>query len=256
MPAVTVNFLSYEKSVAEAFDLIKAGQRLAKESFVLIKPNLVNASPHPVTTPAACCEAVINYVRSYSDAEVVIAEGTGDASRETHEIFDLLDYTKLASRHGISLVDLNEEPLRKLEKRRSQIFKEIYLPEIAFSHCIVSVPVLKAHSLATITGTLKNMMGFAPPKYYGGGYGGWKKALFHQNMQQAIMDLNRYRSPDISLMDATVGLADFHLGGRRCSPPVGKIIAGFDPWDVDRKAAELLCLDWKTIPHLSRKSDD
>jgi uncharacterized protein (DUF362 family) len=255
MPAVTVDFLSYEKSVTEAFDLIKAEQRLAKESSILIKPNLVNASPHPVTTPAACCEAVIEYVRTNSDAEVVIAEGTGDASRETREIFDLLGYTKLASRYRISLVDLNEEPLQKLECSGGKVFRKIYLPKIAFSHCIVSVPVLKAHSLATITGTLKNMMGFAPPKYYGGGYGGWKKAMFHGNMQQAIIDLNRYRKPDISLMDATVGLADFHLGGRRCSPPAGKIIAGFDPWDVDRKAAELLGLDSKKIPHLCRKDD-
>jgi uncharacterized protein (DUF362 family) len=251
MPAVTVDFHTYEKSVAEALDLIQAGKRLATESHVLIKPNLVNASPHPVTTPAACCEAVVNYVRSNSDSEMVIAEGTGSASRETYEIFDLLGYTELASRHGVSLIDLNEEPLQRLEDPGRPLFKEFYLPEIAFTHCIISVPVLKAHSLAAITGTLKNMMGFAPPKYYGGGSGGWKKAQFHNNMQQSIIDLNRYRSPDISLMDATVGLADFHLGGRHCSPPAEKIIAGFDPWDVDRMAAELLGLDWKTIPHLS-----
>ena len=252
MPAVTIDFLSYETSVAEACDQINAGERLAKESYVLIKPNLVNASPHPVTTPAACCDALIKYVRIHSNAEIVIAEGTGDASRQTHEIFDLLGYTKLASRHGIRLIDLNEEPLRKLEDPNCEVFREIYLPEIAFSHCIVSVPVLKAHSLAKLTGALKNMMGFAPPKHYAGGYGGWKKAMFHGNMQQAIMDLNRYRSPDMSLMDASVGLADFHLGGRHCSPPAGKIVAGFDPWEVDRKAAELLGLDWKKIPHLSK----
>jgi len=233
--------------------MIGTKERLARESAVLIKPNLVNASPHPVTTPAACCEAIIAYVRSFSDAEIVIAEGTGEACQETHDIFNVLGYADLASRHGISLIDLNIEPLRKLENPQCPVFPEIYLPEIAFTHCIVSVPVLKAHSLATITGTLKNMMGFAPPKYYAGGYGGWKKARFHGNMQQAIIDLNRYRRPDISLMDASVGLADFHLGGRRCSPPAGKLIAGLDPWMVDRKAAELLGLDWKKIPHLLRK---
>jgi len=52
---------------------------------------LTNASPHPVTTPAACCEAVIESIRSCSAAEVIIAEGCGDASLETDEIFDLLE---------------------------------------------------------------------------------------------------------------------------------------------------------------------
>ena len=52
-------------------------------------------------------------------------------------------------------------------------------------------------------------------------------------------------------MDASIGLADYHLGGRICDPPVNKLIAGFDPQKVDRKAAGLLGLDWRTIPHLN-----
>lgn len=250
MSVATVEFLSYQESVAKALDLINADRILAQTSAVLIKPNLVNASPHPVTTPASCCEAIIAYVKTCSKAKIVVAEGTGDASLETQEVFELLGYTQLASRTGISLVDLNTEPLQKLEDHRCPYFPEIYLPKIAFTHFIISVPVLKAHSLASITGTLKNMMGFAPPKYYASGYRNWKKAMFHGDVQQAIIDLNRYRTPDLSVMDASVGLPDFHLGGRHCSPPVGKIIAGFDPQMLDREAAKLLGLNWMKIPHL------
>ena len=130
------------------------------------------------------------------------------------------------------------------------VFSEIYLPEIAFTHFVISVPVLKAHSLAMLTGALKNMMGFAPPKYYGEQSGGWKKSAFHADMQEALLDLIHYRSPDLAIMDASVGLSDYHLGGRHCDPPVGKILAGFDPMAVDRKAADLLGLDWKNIRHL------
>ena len=78
----------------------------------------------------------------------------------------------------------------------------------------------------------------------------WKKAVFHGHMHQAIIDLNRYRSADLSLMDASVGLAEYHLGGRKCSPPANKIIAGFNPKAVDREAAALLGFDWNSIPHL------
>jgi len=247
---VTIDFSSYRESVAVAFDMIGARQALAKQSAILIKPNLTNASPHPVTTPVGCCEAVVEYVRSCSKSDIVIAEGCGDPSLETDEIFDLLGYRGMAIRHAVPLVDLNTAPLRKLANKNCSVFPEIYLPEIVSTHFIISLPVLKAHTLSIITGTLKNMIGFAPPKYYSGRFGVWKKAVFHGNIQQAIIDLNRYRSPDLSLMDATVGLAESHLGGRHCSPPAGKIIAGFDPLEVDRKAAMLLGLDWKRIPHL------
>ena len=162
---------------------------------------------------------------------------------------------KMARRLGFKLLDLNNVPLRKLENPKRQVFPEIHLPEIAFTHYLVSVPVLKAHSLSTITAALKNMIGLAPPQYYSGKYGIWRKAVFHNRMQQSISDLVSYRAPDLSLLDASIGLAEFHLGGAPCNPPARKIVAGFDPWEVDRIAASLLGLDWKKIPHLANRPD-
>jgi len=251
MKTVCAEFLSYEASVPAVLDDIAAGNILSRQTAVLIKPNLVNATPHPVTTPPACVEAVIKYVRSCTSADITIAEGCGDASRATDEIFDLLGYRDLADRTGVSLLDLNHLPLRRVRNPQCPVFPEMFLPEIAFTHFIISVPVLKAHSLADMTGTLKNMLGFAPPEHYSGRFGTWKKAAFHGKMQPSIIDLNRHRCPDLSLMDASIGLADYHLGGRRCEPPAAKLIAGFDPLSVDRLAAECLDLDWKQIGHLS-----
>ena len=253
MNPVTIDFSSYPESVAKALDFINAGQILAKQPLILIKPNLVNASPHPVTTPPDFCEAVVKYVRFCSKAEIVIAEGCGDVSFETGQVFELLGYKDLSRRQGVPLVDLNKLPLKKIKNRKCSVFREIYLPEIAFTHYIISLPVLKAHSLSVITGTLKNMIGFAPPEHYSGRFGIWKKAALHANIHQSITALNSYRSPDLSLMDATIGLAEHHLGGRRCYPPVKKIIAGFNPVEVDRRAATLLGFNWKDIPHLAGK---
>jgi len=247
-----IAFLSYDESVKKAFDVIQADDVFSRQSSILIKPNLVNASPHPVTTPAECCEAIVRYIRSCSNAKIVIAEGCGDASLETFEIFNRLGYTHIAEKYGVALIDLNTSPLTKLENRECTCFPEIYLPEIAFNHFIISVPVLKAHSFSTITGTMKNMIGFAPPKYYSGSFGTWKKSVFHKNMHQSILDLNRYRHPDVTLMDATIGLADFHLGGSHCNPPINMLISGFDPVEVDREAANVLGFDWKCIPHLAK----
>lgn len=246
-----VDFTTYEESVGAVLDQLGAREMLGGQTAVLLKPNLINTSPPPVTTPVECCEAVIRYVRSCSDAEIVVAEGCGDPHVETDVVFDVLGYTALADRCGVALLDLNHAPLRRLERADCTVFPEMYLPEIAFSHYLVSIPVLKAHSLATITGTLKNMMGLVPPEHYAGRFGTWKKAAFHGRMQESIIELNRYRCADLTVMDGRIGLADYHLGGPPCDPPVGRILAGFDPREVDRVAAERLGLEWRDIPHVA-----
>jgi uncharacterized protein (DUF362 family) len=248
---VTVDFESYEVSVAAVLDAVGAPAMFEGRGTVLIKPNLINDSPPPVTTPVACCESIVTYIRRHSSARIIVGEGCGSSTLETPEVFEALGYSDMAVRLGVELLDLNHAPLVRQENPACPVFREMYLPQIAFDSFIVSVPVLKAHSLADITGTLKNMMGFAPPSHYSGRYGSWKKAAFHGDMQQSIIDLCTYRAPDLSLVDATVGLADFHLGGAHCDPPVNKLIAGADAWEVDRKATELLELDWRTIGHLS-----
>ena len=251
MDLVTVDFESFARSVEDALDAIGAYKPISEQSAILIKPNLTTSSLHPITTSPECCEAVIEYVRNHSKAEIVIAEGCGDAKYETGEIFESLGYTAMAGKHGVPLVDLNYGPARRLENHECPVFPEMYLPEIAFNHYIISVPVLKAHSLAGLTGSLKNMMGFAQPKYYSGCHGVWKKAVFHGRMQESVTDLNTYLVPDLSLMDCSIGMAEFHLGGAQCDPPINRIIAGYNPWEVDREAAGLLRLNWENIGHIA-----
>lgn len=246
-----VAFTAYSESVPRALDKIGAQKVLSRQTAILIKPNLVNDAPHPVTTHPACCAAIIGYIRSFSDVDIIIAEGTGDAGKKTPAVFTALGYDAVSAQTDVPLLDLNHAPLVKKTNDHCPVFPEVFLPEIAFTHFIISVPVLKAHSLAIITGTMKNMMGFAPPAHYSGRGGTWKKAVFHQHMQQSIIDLNRYRTPDLTVLDASIGLSDYHLGGARCDPPVNKIVAGFDPMVVDRAAAGLLGLDWRTIHHLA-----
>ncbi|MCP3900977.1 MAG: DUF362 domain-containing protein [Desulfobacteraceae bacterium] len=250
MNLIQIDFQSFKQSINAALDAIGAHKQIAEQAAILIKPNLTNDSPHPTTTSPECCEVIIKYIRQHSNAKIIIAEGCGDATFETDEIFDSLGYTTMAKKLDVPLFDLNYGPVKTLKNPDCSVFPEMYLPEIAFNHYIISVPVLKAHSLAKMTGTLKNMMGFAQPEYYSGQYGVWKKAAFHGRMQESIIDLNKYLIPDLSIMDCSIGLAEFHLGGPHCDPHLKKIIAGYNPWEVDREAAGLLGLDYNNIEHI------
>ena len=244
-----VSFTGYPESVARAFDEINAAPALANQSKILIKPNLVDDIPFPVTTPVKCIEAIIDYVRSVNDAEVIVAEGSG-GYKSTGEVFAALGYTRLAEEKQVRLVDLNEEPLTRSEIPGNKIFREYFIPQIAMECFIISVPVLKAHSFSTVTLSLKNMMGFAPPSYYQVG-GFWKKSFFHNRIDESIIEMNMHRMPDLTLLDATVGMPDYHLGGSHCDPPVNRIVASFDALEADRVGARLLGFDWKRIRHLA-----
>jgi uncharacterized protein (DUF362 family) len=243
-------FTSYEKTVSRCLETVGAARVLTTGRPVMLKPNLVNDSPFPVTTSPDFCEAVVNFVRQHTDAPIVIAEGCGDAHLETIDIFSRLGYQSLAARLDLLLMDLNHESLVRMEDESCSVFKEMWLPKTVFHHILISLPVLKVHSLCDFTGSMKNMIGLAPPEHYSGRFGTWKKAIFHNKIHRSIVDLNRYRSPDFSVMDATIGLADYHLGGSRCNPPINRILAGNDARALDREAAGLLGLRWEDIPYL------
>jgi len=245
-------FTDYAESVPRALAAIDAGPVLERQEQILIKPNLVNASPPPVTLPVAMARALIEAIRQMAPAaRVVVAEGCGDRRLETDEIFRRHGYDQLARELNVPLIDLNTAPLAQVDNPGGETFPCFMLPRIVLDSFVVSAAVLKAHSLAAVSLAMKNMIGCAPPSVYQQG-GHWKKSAFHARIHAAIFELNRIRPPDLSLIDASVGLAEHHLGGPPCDPPVGKLVAGFDPVAVDAAGAALLGFDWRQIAHIRR----
>ncbi|MGA7827399.1 MAG: DUF362 domain-containing protein [Geobacteraceae bacterium] len=243
------NYRSYDETIPRLLEAIGAPEVLTKQSQILIKPNLVNGSPPPVTLPVAACDALVRCCRKWSRAEIVIAEGTGDRYLSTGEVFRIHGYDCLARDHGLELVDLNEAELVELRDSRCRVFPTFMMPRLVMESFVISAAVLKAHSLATVTLGMKNMIGVAPPAYYQQG-GHWKKSAFHQQMQAAVFELNCYRKPDLTFIDASIGLAEHHLGGALCDPPVNRLLAGFDPVAVDAAGAGLLGIPWHEVGYL------
>lgn len=249
IPCAMVDFLSYAESLPPLLDRIGAREALDGQERILLKPNLVNQSPFPVTTPVQAMVVLVDYVQQCSRAELMIGEGCGETHISSIDVLRHHGYEKLAREKGLRLIDLNEAENVSLSRDDCQVFPEFHLPKIAFESFIVSFPVLKAHSLAEVTLAMKNMMGFPSHHYYRQG-GSWRKSVFHRRMHRSVFELNLYRKPDLSIIDASVGLADYHLGGPTCQPPVKKLVAGFDPVAVDACGAELLGFDWRDVEHI------
>ena len=243
-------FTSWLESVPRLLNATGLLYRLATEKRVLIKPNLVEPLKPPITTPVELITVLVDYIHtSHPHLEIIIGEGCGSSSKNTSQIFEILGYSKLADMQGVTLLDLNETPLVHMQDSNCNRWPEMYLPRVVFKSFLISVPVLKAHSLAGVTLTMKNMMGLAPPAHYQKS-GSWKKASFHQNIQEAVFDLNRYRTPDFTLLDATVGMQKAHLWGPTCDPPPNRIAAGFDPVAMDSYGCRLLGRKWDSVRHI------
>lgn len=216
---------------------------------VLIKPNMVEALDPPITTHVDIVEALIDYLRAHKpDVRIIVGEGTGSLEYDTFHCFQRLNYMNLEKKGNVELIDLNIEPCRHLTNDSCNRWPELYLPELLFNSYLISVPVLKAHSMCHVTLTMKNMMGCAPPAHYQSG--GWGKSSFHMRLDEAIFDLNQYRTPDFSVIDAAVGMAQAHLWGPTCKPPIQKILAGYDPVAIDAYGTKLLGRSWQDIGHI------
>lgn len=240
-----VNFVNYRASMTRALDLVGASTSLPKEGLIIIKPNLTNSSPPPVTTSVEAAEAVYHYCKANTKAKIAIGEGCG--SGITSNVFTALGYTDMAKKHGLELIDFNKAETIILQNDNALQLKQFHLPRIVQNAFIISLPVLKDHSFTKTTIAMKNMFGIAPSKFYAGS---WNKAKLHSpSTDKSVVDICSYKKPDLSVVDASIALKGMHLSGTL--KKIGLILAGFDVVAVDTVGSKLLGHNPKKLPYLT-----
>jgi uncharacterized protein (DUF362 family) len=240
-----VRFVDYGSSIAKALESIGAKDRQPQSGLIIIKPNLTNADGPPVTTSVAAAEAVLEYCRIHSSAEIAIGEGCG--SGVTKDTFQANGYAALAKKHSIRLIDFNQEPAVTLKHSDALQLKEFHLPRVAQDAFIISLPVLKDHSFTKTTISMKNMFGLAPAPYY---KGSWNKSKLHSpSTHKSVFDVCLYKRPGLCVVDASVALTGMHLSGT--PKKLGMILASFDPVAVDAVGSRLLGHDPGRIEYLT-----
>lgn len=242
---VALPFEDYERTVFALLERLGVEPVLAAQELVLLKPNLVTSSPPPVTTDAAMVAAVARWVRQVSRATVLVVEGSGEG--DTLGNYGRLGYRRVPAD---DLVDLDREEIAAYEHPDAERFRRLWVPRIAMQGFLISIPVLKDHSIARVTLSLKNQVGILPESRYGG-YWSFKKSVVHDgDVDLAVADLARYRPPDLALVDGRIGMKGSHLSGQPCSPPVRTLVGGLNPWAVDAEGARLLGRRWQDVGHL------
>lgn len=239
----------YFDVITRALDEVNAASSLAGFPRVIIKPNMVNNSPPQVTTDVRCVMAVVQYLKEHLDAEIVVAEGSGEGN--TLDNLRTNGYEQITKRFGVELVDLDALPVKKYENPNAGEYKEVYFPEYLEGAGLVSVPPAKDHTITGVTLGLKNMVGCLHAKHYSG-YWSYKKSQIHAvATNQAVADLMLYVKPHLTVIDALQGLEGGHLSGRVPNPPLERIIVSTDVLAADREAARLLGHEPGSIRHIT-----
>jgi uncharacterized protein (DUF362 family) len=223
------------------FDLPVAGRR------VLLKPNLVEFERDTAinTHPAVVHAAAVAF-RAAGARDVVVAEGPGHR-RDTEYLVTASGLFDALTDAGVRFVDLNHDDVRQVTLGSHFTgASSIYLPDtLLAADIVVSMPKLKTHHWAGMTGGMKNLFGIVPGAVYG-----WPKNVLHQRgIDRSIVDLNATVRVRFTIVDAIVAMeGDGPIRGR--SKPMGFLAMGTDVVSVDAACARIIGLDPQKIAYL------
>jgi uncharacterized protein (DUF362 family) len=221
----------------KALEMVNADKALPKEKSILIKPNYINAR-HPstgITTDGRVIEGVVKFLKQHKAEEIIIGEGSGFA--DTFEAFQVAGVDAVAERWNIKLVDLNEDEFIEVSPPDPLALKKVKIAKTALESTIISVPKLKPHRLATITLSLKNMMGAVTPK-----------GSIHNPLSEKIVDLASIIKPNVAVIDGIVAGEGHETSGNPVEMNI--VIAGTDPVAVDAVGAAVMGIPPESVKHL------
>ena len=228
------------ETTVKALNLIASdiGIVLSEKKPILIKPNYIN-SKHPstgITTDSRVIEGIVKFLRERNIREIVIGEGSGFG--DTFQAFQVAGVDAVAERWGVKLVDLNKDEFIEVYLRDPLSLKKTRVAKTALESTRISVPKLKPHRIATVTLSLKNMMGALASK----------GSMHKGRLSHKIADLASVLRPSISVVDGIIASEGHETSGN--SIEMNLVIAGTDPVAVDAVGASVMGISPTDVKHL------
>jgi uncharacterized protein (DUF362 family) len=144
------------RNIRQSLELIEDQIRLGQR--IVIKPNLVSITKPLSATHADALDAVLQFVRERTEADITVAEGCAIA--DALKGFETYGLGEVARRYRARLVDLNRDrwvqvnvvdrDLRPLTLR--------FARTVAESDCRISLTPMKTHDAVILTLSLKNLV--------------------------------------------------------------------------------------------------
>jgi uncharacterized protein (DUF362 family)/glycosyltransferase involved in cell wall biosynthesis len=216
-----------------------------KAQKICIKLNLCEYKPWEsgaVSDPNVVSSLLSALRTRYPDAKISLIENDATGVVAAN-IFRYHGFDEVAKRFGADTIDLSQAEW--VSKHIDGIrFHTVQIPKI-LDECdlYITHPKLKTHGGCMITCSLKNQFGLIRTK---------NKISFHKFLDDAIVDVNLARTPDISIVDANLCMEG--NGGPTFGTPkkVGLLIGGDDMVATDSFCAKLVGFNPLFVGHIRK----
>jgi uncharacterized protein (DUF362 family)/ferredoxin len=211
---------------------------------VLIKPNMLGPYPPEkgITTHPSLIRSLVKALRKRG-AICAVGDNPGlngyTANERCARISGILDAA------GGGYLNLAKDSAQISPESRF-LDKLIVSRAVLDADLLVNVPKFKTHVQTRITGAVKNMFGILV---------GAEKARVHhavprpRQFSEALVDIYRVRVPDLTLMDAVVGMEGNGPSGRDLRP-IGKVLASRNGVSLDGLMAAMMGIAPRKVDHL------
>jgi uncharacterized protein (DUF362 family) len=258
-----------ERAVEAAVDLLGGIESVAQgKERIMLKPNLVSNDPRATTKPQvihALAKLMKNAGKDVSIGEGSAAAGGFNAiddityrtkNRELLEamqqfVFDDLGYTEFARSMKIPLINLHLGKMVDVEVPNGFAYQNITLHHsLTEIDLLCSVPMMKTHTLATVTLGMKNLIGLYPGTIYS-----TVRAGVHDHAADAgspgvafeTIDMVRANKLGLVVVDGSTAM-EGNGPGNGTLVPMDVIIAGTNPLATDMVAASVMGFEPEEIP--------
>jgi uncharacterized protein (DUF362 family) len=147
------------------------------------------APEYAANTSPALVAAVVKHCRDAGARRVIIVDHSLDNWDRARKNSGILAAAEGA---GAVYVPAEKESYYQRTPLNGKYLKEVKIHE-ALLECdvFISVPVLKHHGGAGLTGSMKNLMGCV-----------WDRRVYHSKLQTSIADFLYVKKPDLNIVDA------------------------------------------------------
>jgi uncharacterized protein (DUF362 family) len=258
-----------ETAVEAAIDLLGGIKNVTQgKERIMLKPNLVSNDPRAVTKPQVIRSLAELMKKAGND--VSIGEGSAAAggfnvidsttyrtkNPETLDamqqyIFDELGYTQLSRSLDMPLINLHTGKMADVELPGGLAYQNLTLHHsLTEIDMLCSVPMMKTHTLATVTLGMKNLIGLYPGAIYS-----TVRAGVHDHAADAgspgiafeTIDMVKANKLGLVVIDGSTAMeGDGPGNGSLLSMDV--IIAGTNPLATDMVAASVMGFEPEEIP--------
>ena len=257
------------RAVEEAIDLLGGINTVTKgRNRIMLKPNLTGDSPAFTTKPVVV--KTLAQLMLKAGKEVMIGEGSAAASsfnvinneiyrtkkreildKMQEHVFNTLGYTEMAKSLNIPLINLHSGEIVEVPLKNGYAAKSVKIHKsLTEVDLLCSVPMMKTHTLSTVTLAMKNLIGLYPgTEYYA------VRSWLHDRAAEAgspgiayeVIDMNNAVKTGLSVIDASSamegnGPSDGNL------VDMGLIIAGTCPLATDMVGSLLMGFEINEIP--------